>query len=429
MRPDHVFAVARREYMLRIRGKAFWLSTLGLPLFIAAATIVPSLLLSRSPARERLVIVDETGKIAGELRRDEGKSDPKLPPSRRPAELDLRFEPARADRAAQDAALDGQVLAEAIDAWIRIDEASLASGKLTYRGRSTSNFLTQELLERRLTDAVRRVRLREAGLDPRRADDLLRGTELETVRVSATGNRREVGLAGAAVAYIIFLMLFVAIQIWGQQVMTGVLEEKSSRIVEVLVSAVKPFDLMLGKLLGICAVGLTQFGIWIATAAVVTAGPIAAMLAFLPEGVSLPPLGVAAVFHLAVFFVLGFLVFASLYAALGAAFNDIREAQQMAGPLIIVLMVPVFLAARIINDPDSPLSIGFSLVPLFAPLLMALRIAIHMPPAWQVLLSEALTAGFVLFMVWACARIYRVGILMYGKKPTLGEIARWVRRA
>ncbi len=436
MRLDHVFTIAKREYLLRVKGKAFWLSTLGMPVLVLAATVLPSLLLSLSPSTERLVVVDSTGKIAPELARKENDGAESEPTGgkrnlskKKPSEIELLVEPAAADRARQEKELDRRVLDSEISAWIRIDEAALAAGKFSYRARSTSGFVTQSIVERRLSDTVRRARLAAAGLDPARGDELMRDIALDTVRVSAEGDRREVGLAGAALAYIIFMMLFVAIQIWGQQVMTGILDEKSSRIVEVLVSAVRPFELMLGKLLGIGSVGMTQFAIWILTAAVVTSPGIAMALAFLPEGVTLPAIGLGVAFHLVLFFVLGFFLFSSFYAALGAAFNNMQEAQQMAAPVMLLVMVPVFLAPRVINDPDSTLSVVLSLVPLFSPLLMTLRLAIRMPPLWQVLLAEVLTTGFVILMVWGSARIYRVGILMYGKKPTFAELARWLRRA
>ncbi|HEV7672825.1 MAG TPA: ABC transporter permease [Thermoanaerobaculia bacterium] len=436
MRLDHVFTIAKREYLLRLKGKAFWLSTLGMPLLVLAATVLPSLLLSLAPAQEKMVVVDVTGKIAPELRRKEaaapsGEQPPakKAESPKKESEIEFVVEPPKADRARQAKALDQRVLDGEISAWILIDEAALSSGRFSYRARSTSGFVTQSVVERRLSNAVRRARLAAAGLDPARAEELMQDVELDTVRVSVEGGRLEVGLAGAALAYIVFMMLFVAIQIWGQQVMTGILDEKSSRIVEVLVSAVRPFELMLGKLLGIGSVGLTQFAIWILTAAVVTSPGVAMALAYLPKDVTLPSIGIWTALHLVLFFVLGFFVFSSFYAALGAAFNNIQEAQQMAAPLILLLVVPVFLAPRLINDPDSTLSVVLSLVPIFSPLLMTLRLAIRMPPLWQVLLAEVLTASFVVLMVWASARIYRVGILMYGKKPTFGELARWLRRA
>lgn len=434
MRLDHVTTIAKREYLIRVKTKAFWLSTLGLPILVLAATILPSLLLSMSSAKERMVVVDRTGKVAPELKRaaveepDATKGDAQEKKEKK-SEIEFVFEAPKADSGKQEKELDRRVLASEISAWILIDDAALASGRFSYRARSTSGFVTQSIVERRLSRAVQGLRLAQAGVDPARTEELMKSVELDTVRVSEEGGQREIGLAGAALAYIVFMMLFAAIQVWGQQVMTGILDEKTSRIVEVLVSAVKPFELMLGKLAGIGSVGLTQFSIWILTSAVVTSPGVAMYLAFLPKDVTLPQIGIGVVFHIAVFFVLGFFLFSSFYAALGAAFNNLQEAQQTAAPLIFLLVVPVFFAPRLINDPDSTLSVVLSLVPIFSPLLMTLRLAIRMPPLWQVLLAEFLTASFVVVMVWAAARIYRVGILMYGKKPTFSELARWVRRA
>lgn len=432
MRLDHTLSIAKREYLLRVKGKAFWLSTLGLPILVLAATILPSLLLAMSSAKERMVIVDRTGRVAPELKRaaaDEPKAPADPKEKGKESEIEFVFEAPKPNPAQQEKELDQRVLASEISAWILIDDAALSSGTFSYRARSTSGFVTQSVVERRLARAVQRLRLAEVGVDPARTEELMKGIDLDTVRVSEEGGRREIGLAGAALAYIVFMMLFVAIQVWGQQVMTGILDEKSSRIVEVLVSVVRPFELMLGKLLGIGSVGLTQFAIWILTAAALTAPGVGMAVALLPKDVSLPEIGIGVVLHLIIFFVLGFFVFSSFYAALGAAFNNVQEAQQMAAPLILLLTVPVFLAPKVINDPDSTLSVVLSMVPIFSPLLMTLRLAIRMPPLWQVLLAEILTAGFVFFMVWSCARIYRVGILMYGKKPTFGELARWLRRA
>jgi ABC-2 type transport system permease protein len=221
----------------------------------------------------------------------------------------------------------------------------------------------------------------------------------------------------------------MTIAIWGQQVMTGVLEEKGSRIVEVLVASVRPFDLLMGKLVGICCLGLTQIAIWFATLIALTAPGVVASIAFLPEGVHLPTVTLLLAVNFAIYFVLGFLVFASFYAAIGAAFNNVQEAQQVAAFVVFFLIAPLFLMFRIVNDPDSTLAVVTSLIPPFTPLLMMLRIALQPPPAWQVLLSYVLTLGFLWGMIWLAARIYRTGILMYGKKPTIQEIWRWVRYA
>ena len=447
MRLDSIRVVAKREYLQRIKGKGFWIATLLLPVLLTSATILPSVFLARSEAQQKIVVVDATGgAVAAELaaekqtKASETPAPPLSPSSGGPAgramaersrnvRFDFLFEPAQPDGAAQRRELDRRVVAEQIDAWVWIDASALAGNKVEYHARSVSNFLTQEVLKDDLSSAIRRVRLRQAGLDPERVGALTRGVDLSTLRVAKGGSRAEGGLAGAAFGYIIFMMLYVAIGIWGQQVMNGVLDEKSSRIIEVVISSIRPTDLMMGKLIGICLLGLTQMAIWCATLVVLsTPGFLAAMVA-LPEGVTLPVVTLPMVLNFGILFVLGFFVFASFYAAVGAAFNNVQEAQQVAGFIVFFLLVPLFLMFRIINDPDSTLAVVTSLIPPFTPLLMTLRVALQMPPLWQILLSYALTAGFIVLMVWLASRIYRVGILMYGKKPTVQEIWKWLRYA
>jgi len=429
MRPETVIVVVKREYLQRIRSKGFWIATLILPVFIGAMTVLPSLLLAKSKARQVVAVVDETGKVAREL-----TAKPETLPARerereesRPAKFDFRVETPSADAKAQRAGLDQRVLAEDLDAWLWIGRDTYQKGEVEYHARSVSNFVTQEVLRDKVSRAVRRARLREAGYDADKVSELSQPVEVLAERVSEAGSRKEGALAGAAFGYILFFMLYLTLTIWGQQVMQGVLEEKSSRVIEVVVSAVKPFELMMGKLLGICLVGLTQFGIWLITFAVITAPGILATLATLPEGMALPTLSVAMVINFLLLFVLGFFVFSTLYAAIGASFNSMQEAQQVASIAVFFLVIPVFLMFRIINDPGSTFAVVCSLIPLFTPLLMTLRISLQMPPLWQILLGYALTLGFIWCAVWVCARIYRVGILMYGKKPTFQELWKWVR--
>ncbi|HXO22696.1 MAG TPA: ABC transporter permease [Thermoanaerobaculia bacterium] len=431
MRLESVSVVAKREYLQRIKGKGFWIATLVLPLFLVAMAVLPSLLLSRSEAKQRVVVVDATGKVASELRNEPPKPESKgrKGGGLRNASFEMLVEPPGHDPAAQQADLNRRVLAGKIDAWIWIDEAKLKANSVEYHAKSVSNFLTQEVLKNDLSAAIRRVRLREAGLDPERISQLTQPIDLETLRVSKEGSRAEGGLAGAAFAYILFMLLYVTLAIWGQQVMTGVLDEKSSRVVEVVISTIRPFDLMMGKLTGICLLGLTQIGIWLTTLFVLSAPGLLAAFVALPEGVHLPTLTVEMAIHFLILFTLGFFVFATFYAAIGASFNNLQEAQQVAGFVVFFLVIPVFLMFRIINDPDSKLAVVASLIPPFTPLLMTLRIALQMPPLWQILLAYALTLAFIWLMVWLCARVYRIGILMYGKKPTFQEIWKWMRYA
>lgn len=428
MQLDNIRIVARREYLQRIRSKGFWIGTVIFPLFAVAMTVLPSLLLMRSRTTQKIVVLDDTGRVAIQLSAERPKNAPPEPRDQtRLTRIEFLREVVQPDRKAQEEALNRRVLDKEIDAWIRITPAVLTGGQVEYRGRSTSNFMTQELLRDRLTDAVRRVRLADAGYDPDKVGELSAKVGVRTIRVSKEGSRAEGGTGGFLFAYILFFMLFLSLILWGQQVMNGVLEEKGSRAVEVIISTVKPFQLMMGKLTGICLVGLTQFAIWITTMVVVSAPGIVGSMGTMPDDLKIPALGPLVALQFLVFFVLGFFVYASFYAALGAAFNSLQEAQQVAGTLGILFAVPAILMPMIINAPSSTLSTVMSLIPLFSPMLMPMRIVTETPPAWQVLTAYVLTAGFLMLMVWLCGRIYRIGILMYGKKPTIPELLRWVR--
>jgi ABC-2 type transport system permease protein len=431
MRLENVKVVAKREYLQRVKSKGFWIGTVVLPLFILAVTVLPSYFLSKSRTSQKIVVVDVTGRVGAALLEGSrrGDAERKGVPQDRIASFDIALEPPAGDREAQRESLNRRVLDEEIDAWVWVGEGALTGEPVRYHARSVSNIITQELLEDDLSAVVRQARFADAGLDPARVDELARPVRLETVRVSEGGSRAEAGIGGAAFAYVLFFILYMILMIWGQQVMNGVLEEKGSRVVEIVVSSVKPFELMMGKLTGICLVGLTQFAIWLGTAGVITAPGVMASLAVLPEEVSLPQLTVAMVVNYVLFFILGFFVYASLYAAIGAAFNNLQEAQQVAGVAGFFFVVPFFFMFPIINDPNSTMAVVTSLIPPLTPLLMALRVSLQMPPLWQLLLGYALTLAFIFGMIWVCARIYRIGILMYGKKPTFKELWRWVRYA
>ena len=439
MRLENVVVLAKREYLQRVKTKAFWITTLILPLFVAAVSIVPSLLISKSKTNQKIVVVDETGKVGAGLMakmNSQGASKPKAEEElgkRRGedqmATFEATAEPVAADRTAQQADLDRRVMGKEIDAWIWISPGVFQDKPVEYHARSVSNVFTQEVLRDDLSSAVRQVRFREAGLDPARVDELSRSVKLEPQKVSARGSRAEGSLGAAALAIGLFLILYISILVWGQQVMQGVLEEKGSRVIEVLISCVTPFELMLGKLIGICLLGLTQLSIWLGTMLVLTAPGLVASMAFLPKGVSLPTLAPVMLINFVLLFILGFLAYATLYAAIGASFNNVQEAQQASSIAMVFVIIPVMVMWPVVNDPNSTMATVLSLIPMFTPLLMPLRIAIDMPPAWQIALAYTLTIGFVLGMVWICARIYRVGILMYGKKPTFQEIWKWTKYA
>lgn len=426
MRLDKTRVIARREYLARIRSKGFWLGTVILPLFLAGMFVLPAYVLSKSTSHLDVALVDGTGLLGPGIAERLSEGGTELGSV---AKVSVAVEPAAPDSQAQRRSLDRRLLAGKIGAWIWIDSKGLAAGKVEYHARSVSNTLTQSILERAISAEVRKMRLTRAGYDPAAVGPLLAPVELETVKVSKEGSRAEAGEAGFFLAYGLFFLLYMILLIWGQQVLQGVLEEKSSRVVEVIVSSARPQELMMGKLIGIGGAALTQFSIWLATAVALTAPAVVASIAFVPAGFAMPSLTVAQALTIVVFFLLGFFVYASVYAAVGSSFNNAQEAQQLAWLPSSMIILPIFFMFPVINDSSSTMAVVTSLIPPLTPILMPLRIAVEMPPVWQILLAIALTTLFVYGMVRLCGRIYRVGILMYGKKPTLAEIVRWARHA
>ena len=420
-----VAVLARREYLARVKTKGFWIGILVLPLLMSLLFVGPALMISQSRTSLDVVLVDGTGRLGEGIRERLSEAEDRSGPA---AELDVSVVAPEPDAEAHRAALDRGLVDEEIDAWAWLDPARLdEEDQVEYHARSVSNTVAQRRIERAISAELRRARLTDAGYDPEEVVRLTRDVTLATSKVSAEGARAERGEAGFMLAYGIFFLLYIVLLIWGQQVLQGVLEEKSSRVVEVVISAARPFDLMLGKLLGIGGAAFTQFGVWIACLVALTAPGLASSIAAMPEGLDLPRITILQAVYITVFFVLGFFVYSSMYAAVGSAFNSLQEAQNLSSIPTFSIIAPMFFLFPVINDSSSTLAVVTSMVPLLSPILMPLRIAVEVPPGWQIWLAIALTAGFVWFMVWLCSRIYRVGILMYGKKPTVRELVRWIR--
>jgi ABC-2 type transport system permease protein len=424
MQVDKALVVARREYRARIRSKGFWISTAILPLLLVAMGVIPALIASGTSSSKQLVVVDETGRLANAIAA--ALTDAQDAASQ-VTEFTVEVEPPSADRENQRLELDRRILDEGLDAWLWITEEDLERGQVEYHAESVSAFVSQGVLESRLTRVVRRDRLSRLGVEPQQADRLVASVGLRTVRVSTEGSKEEREGAGFVLAYALFLLLYVMLMIYGQQVMNGVLEEKTSRIVEVVVSTTRPFELMAGKIAGVCGIALTQLVIWLGSLAIVTLPGIVATMAWLPDGMDVPHLELSLVAHFILLFLIGFIVYSTFYAAIGAAFNSVQEAQQFAGYAVIFLVAPMLFFIFVINDPDSTLSVVTSLIPPFTPLIMLLRLAVKTPPLWQIVLGYVLSIAFAVFMAWLAGRIYRIGILMYGKKPTVQELWRWLR--
>lgn len=410
-----VWLIARREYLDKVRTKAFLFTTILFPALMLGMGILPGKLIGQKKGGTRhIVVVTSTQSIADQVQQrlnDHNNSG-----------LKFVAEASTDTSESNKAALRKRLDANEIDGYLWADDASIAAGKAQYVGHETSDFLEMADYERALTRVEIRNRLAASGVKDQNLDQLLKNVSVEAVRFE--GGKEAHGASAMFILGIVCaVLIYMTTLIYGIQVMRSVLEEKSSRIVEVMLSSVSPKEMMTGKILGVAAAGLTQLAIW-AVAGSIYGVPI---LAAQSGGSFAIPM--RAYIGLPVFFLLGFLIYSAMYAALAAAVNTDQEAQQFQ----IVFMMPLILTMAfmysIMRAPNSGLSLFLSLFPLTSPVLMYLRIVISQPPMWQIAASIAILLATFYGIVVVCARIYRVGILMYGKRPTLPEIMKWLRYA
>lgn len=298
---------------------------------------------------------------------------------------------------------------------------------LTYYSRSSTDLIVQERLGRVVNRALERERLSGRGLNPAEIEKLLRDLRVEAVQVTKGGEEKRGGEMNFLVGFAFVLLIFLPVLIYGQEVMRGIIQEKTDRVVEILISSMTPFELLSGKILGMAAVGLTQIAVWVAMGgAVAVWGAAAASAAGVNLGQFLRP-SIAGWFL--VFFILGYLINVCVYAVGGAIVNSEKEAQQVLTPVLFVMMLPWFLVMPIVMNPDSVLSTVLSLIPVYTPITMFIRVLVSEPPFWQVGLSIALAVATILGFFWITAKIFRLGLLATGKRPTIPELWRWLKVA
>jgi ABC-2 type transport system permease protein len=285
------------------------------------------------------------------------------------------------------------------------------------------------MVARALRIALSQRQLAEHGFTPVQAKALLNPVSVNSVQVDKQGAKASNGLGAYLLPFVLLFAIYMTVLIYGIYVMRSVIEEKSSRVVEVLLGSVSPMQLMAGKIIGVGAVGLTQITLWAAMAVLLGGNGHAFATHLLGDavrGAHLPGL-VLALFP--VFFVLGYATYACLYAAIGAMVNSDEEASQFQFPVTLPLLLCIIFATAIINDPNTPLAFWLSIFPLTSPIIMFVRVSVSTPPAWQIVLSIAISVLTLYWLVWLSARIFRVGILMYGKRPNLREIVKWLHYA
>jgi ABC-2 type transport system permease protein len=415
--------VIRREYTENIRRKAFIITTFLVPIIMSSFFAIPMMFATMEPQKvARVVVLDQTGTLAPEfvaalndtLKNGQRAYNTTIVPATGAA-----FESARA---AQISAIErGEA-----DIALTIPAGVLKGEKASYITREQRNYNVLDRFQKVLNDVVLKQRLAADGLDYQHVKDLTTQVDIDMNQITAQGNvEKKTFMAEYGVVFIFVMLLFSSIQSWGVTIAKSIVEEKGSRIIEVLLSAVTPRDLIIGKLVGVGMAGITQLAIWTVVGLTITGGGLAFALAKMGP-LHIPPV---TFLYFIIFFVLGFMLFSSLYMVIGAVSSTEQDAQQMQVLVTLPMLVPIMSLMLFMQNPSSPLAIGMSLFPPFTPMVMMARIILLTPPMWQILLAIGLMLVTIFLSVTFSARIFRVGILMHGKRPNLRELIHWYRMA
>jgi ABC-2 type transport system permease protein len=436
--------IVEREFRERVQTRSFVIGTLVFPVFMLAVFLLPMLIRGSGPQQVELAVVDLTPQGLGPafvqaLHATAALGGPATAPEAGPG-ADRPAGPASPGRSyvihqvSDPAALDGlnrRVLAAELDGLVVLPEDLLEGGTVVFRARNVGNL--QVLRDIRLagTAAAQAHRLGTAGLDPAVVQRLLDPVEVRSVRLTAAGDEGGDAQGTFLVAYMLAFLAYMVIAMYGHGVMRSVIQEKVTRISEILVSTVRSMHLMAGKIAGVSAAALLQVAIWVGMVALAMSRPgllqerfgvsPSAMDAFRLE----PSIGLV----LVLFFVLGFLLYAALFAGLGAAMSTEQEAQPFQMVLMLPLFVPLLFLGAITTDPDGGIATFLGLFPLTSPVAMPMRLAAAPVDPALTATSLALLAAATIALAWVAGKIYRVGILATGKRPGLGELARWIRAA
>ncbi|HTH42359.1 MAG TPA: ABC transporter permease [Terracidiphilus sp.] len=411
----NMLLIAKREYFEQIRARAFLMTTIGLPaLFVVILGIGYAANLGLG-GKKHLVITADNPALANEIREqltndNDGKLSVDVLPS-------------------SDSSMNSTLMSELQNKSINgILSIKAQSGELpvaSYTSLASGDFMTGARLRRALNNGLVGEQLKSAGVTAAEADSLLKGISIQTFQLKKDGSIvRTSAEASLWKGYVMALLLSMTTMIYGLNVARSVIQEKTSRIFEVMLATVKPTDMLAGKLIGLGAVGLTQILIWLIAAVALVVTPFAAAMLTGEyslhfswfEGVLFP-----------LYFLLGYLLYSSLFAGLASTCETEQELQMYMPLAAAPTWLSFAMIVLIMNDSNSPWAVAASLFPPTAPIVMFLRMASETPPAWQFVVSIGLLVASIIATLWFSSRLYRVGILMYGKRASLPELLRWLR--
>ncbi len=441
-------AVIKREYVQRVRTKFFVIATILGPILMAAFTVVPGMMMMmRTGGPTHIAVVDLTGKTYPELANElEGRPDrparsatpfvpstPAVGPGASQEQVKQAGRMLRNNIALQQVMLGNRPLAEVkqeleariqdrdIDGYVVLPPNLLKGENPEYRARNNADLFTKETIQSAIAKVVRNQRLVDAGIKQEEIERASASVELKSI--TATGQESQ-GELGFVLSFGMGMWIYMSVMLYGQLVLGAVIEEKETRIAEILFSSMRSFPLMIGKLVGVSLVAITQMSIWALTFMGLSVWAAAAA-----GSLRVPHIAPVIFVYVLVFFLMGYFIYSTVYAVIGSMVTTTQEGGQLAMPIVLLLVAGFFLSFNIIRSPNSPLAFWASMFPFFAPITMMVRIVTETPPLWQILLSLAIGFTTAIGLIWLASRIYRVGMLMYGKKASIPEVIRWVKQA
>ena len=422
-----LWVVIKREYLERVRTKWFIIATIFGPVFFGTVMIFPSYFSARALRDAKvgnLRIIDATGVGLG------ARVAAKMAGSQTAGVGETKVLTIDAGAVAEaESTATHAVMRNEDQGYLVLDHNTIAVQTARYAGRNASSLGETEIIQAAVRNALLQSRLEGAGLDPKRVDSLTKvKVDMSVDKIDEKG-RGGSGMAAAVFGFLIAFLLYFSIIFYGQNIMSGVLDEKMSRVSEVVLSSVGPDTLLAGKVIGVGAVGLTQQIAWVASTTLLWKYRMAVMAKFgIPTfTLTFPPISAGMLLLLAAFFILGYLLYASLFAAVGAMSGDQQEARQAAAPVTMMLVAAIIFAQPVMFAPTSMTAKVVSMIPVTAPIIMPLRMSATQVPWYEIAISLGGVALACAIAIWASARIYRVGLLMTGKRPSLQELGRWIR--
>jgi len=418
-----IWLIFKREYITRVRTKAFIIGTLALPV-LSILVLGISVFVSggTSGYKVKIAIVDEVGGLGNAVEMSLKESKSQFQPEVDVVEIVDHPSPQIEEyfnAQVKNGDLGGFLV---LPKGLATGTASAQFHARTYRAMSLLG-----PIQRAVSGAIISHRLAEEGKKTGTMKNMFELARVRLINVTSQ-NQHKSNDNTFAIAIIAGMVLYMTLIVYGMSTMRSVMEEKSTRIIEILVSSIRPFDLLTGKIVSVAAVALTQYLVWAVTIGVLFASA-SGFAQILRPGAAPPEVSLSPSFliYLVIFFLSGYFLYAALYAAAGAIVSTDEEAHQVQMPLTLLIVCSFLLFNVILNDPNSTLSVVLSIMPFLSPILMTLRIAIETPPFWQIALALTLSTLTTIWVIRISAKIYRVGILMYGKRPSLRELRRWLR--